>query len=140
LIDGGVMGTSGVAKTTDPGVVLTSILAPGVVRFGAAIVSGDRGSVRDIDGDGHEDLAIAGFASGAKLFVWFGGTIPTGNATTSSASYIMPGPSTFAFLRTQPGAVGQAIWIGDTNGDGLDDICWSAPNDNNHNGSFQLLE
>src|SRR5262249_11337954 len=41
IIDGGTLGVNGVAKTTDPGVVLTSIIAPGARRFGAAIVSRD---------------------------------------------------------------------------------------------------
>jgi len=138
IIEGSTLGVNGVAKTTDAGVVLTSIIAPNGHRFGAAIVSRDDKSMPDVDGDGREDLLVAGFVGSAKLFVWFGGAIPIGSTTSTTASYVVPAPSTFAF--TFPGADAQAIWIGDVNGDGLDDVCWTSPNDNKLDGSFQVMQ
>jgi hypothetical protein len=139
---GGVGGVGGVVQTSDPGVTLTTITpASGVTRFGAVIAAHDGASHADIDGDGHEDLLIGGVigSTGAGL-VWFGGTIGTGPITSATASYMITAPSTLTFSPELPqGFGGQARWIGDINGDGLDDVCWASPFDNGGDGSFEVL-
>ena len=140
IVDGGVLGTSGIAKSTDPGIVRTTITGTG--RFGAAIVERDDGVIADVDGDGLDDLLVAGLtpAGVATLYVWFGGAIPTGAIAAASATYQIAGPSLFKLTRqAASGLAAQARWIGDINGDGLDDVCWAAPFDNTNDGSFEVL-
>jgi len=142
IVSGNVLGTGGVAGTTDPGVTLTTITATGAVGgFGAAIATHDQASRADIDGDGREDLLIGGLSGATgRGFVWFGGTIPRGATTTASAPYSIAAPATFKFGRQSPqGFGGQARWIGDINQDGLDDVCWASPFDNSGDGSFEVL-
>ena len=144
IVSGNVIGTGGVARTSDPGVTLTTInAASGVKRLGAVIAAHDQASHADIDGDGRQDLLLGGLSGAtAKGFVWFGGTIASGAITTASAPYAIVAPSTFAFQQQNPvGAVGQARWIGDINQDGLDDLCWASPFDNANagDGSFEVL-
>lgn len=142
IVSGNVMGTGGVARTSDSGVTLTTIIGVlPVTRFGAAIATHDPASRPDIDGDGREDLFIGGQDNGAgKGFVWFGGTIPSGTISTAFVPYSIVAPSTFKFSRQSPqGFGGQARWIGDINHDGLDDVCWASPFDNSGDGSFEVL-
>lgn len=141
IVDGGALGVGGVASTADPGVVLTTINGTGQARIGAAILGGDGHAAADVDGDGHEDLLLGGMAgTAARLYAWFGGGIPAGATTLASATYGLPGPSTFAFTRQAPqGPGGAAAWIGDVNGDGLEDACWASPFDNGLDGSFEVL-
>jgi len=142
IVSGNILGIGGVARTSDPGVTLTTINAgPGVKRLGAVIAAHDQASHADIDGDGRQDLLLGGLAgTTAKGFVWFGGTIASGAITTANAPYAITGPSAFTFQQQNPvGAVGQARWIGDVNQDGLDDVCWASPFDNGGDGSFEVL-
>jgi hypothetical protein len=142
IVSGNILGTSGVARTSDPGVTLTVITATGAItRFGAAIAAHDAGARADIDGDGREDLLIAGLAGSAGAgLVWFGGSIPTGAATTATVPYAIPAPGALRFGRQFPqGFAGQARWIGDINRDGLDDVAWASPFDNGGDGSFEVL-
>lgn len=142
IVSGRVVGTGGVARTSDPGVTLTTIdPAAGVVRFGAAIAAHDQASRADIDGDGRQDLLIGGVAGTTGMgFVWFGGTIPAGPTTTATAPHTIAAPAAFRFtLPTTSGVAGQARWIGDVNQDGLDDVCWASPSDNRRDGSFEVL-
>jgi hypothetical protein len=142
IVSGNTTGTGGVARTTDPGVTLTTITpAVAVSQLGAVIATHDAASRPDIDGDGREDLFIGGHAgtTGAG-FVWFGGAIPRGAITTASAPHRLTAPGTLTFPRQTPqGFAGQARWIGDVNHDGLDDLCWAAPFGNAGDGSFEVL-
>jgi hypothetical protein len=142
IVSGNIVGTGGVARTTDPGVTLTTITpAATVSRLGAVIATHDAASRPDIDGDRREDLFIAGFAgtTGAG-FMWFGGAIPRGATTTASAQHRLTAPATLTFQRQTPqGFAGQARWIGDVNHDGLDDMCWTSPFGNAGDGSFEVL-
>lgn len=142
IVSGNITGTGGVARTSDPGVTLTVINAAGAVtRFGAAIAAHDAGARADIDGDGREDLLISGLSGSAGTgLVWFGAAIPTGATTTATAQYAIAAPGTLRFQHQVPqGFGGQARWIGDVNRDGLDDVCWASPFDNNGDGSFEVL-
>jgi len=142
IVSGNVLGVGGVARTSDPGVTLTTInAASGVKRLGAVIAAHDQAAHADIDGDGRQDLLLGGVSgTTAKGFVWFGGTIASGAITTANAPYAIVAPSTFLFQQPNPaGAVGQARWIGDINQDGLEDLCWASPFDNAGDGSFEVL-
>ncbi|MEO7733790.1 MAG: hypothetical protein ABIY55_22690, partial [Kofleriaceae bacterium] len=142
IVSGNVLGAGGVARTSDPGVTLTTINpAAGVSRFGAAIAAHDPAARPDLDGDGHDDLLIGGEDGTAGAgFVWFGGAIPSGATSTASAQTRIAAPSTIRFQRQSPqGFGGQARWIGDVNHDGLDDLCWASPFDNRGDGSFEVL-
>lgn len=139
VIDGDTLGTAGVAKTTDAGVVLATISGTSNSRFGAAIATRDARTGADVDGDGLDDLMIAGLSGGVPtLFVWYGGALPTGATAAATAPYKLAGPSTFGFP-VRAGATGQARWIGDVDGDGLPDACWASPLDNSQDGSFEVL-
>lgn len=143
VIDGDVIGTGGVAKTTDSGVVLTTIQGTSGMRVGAVLVTRDGGSDDDVDGDGLADLLVGAVSGGvARLFVWFGGTLSPGLMSVGSAGSSIAGPSVFGFSTVQPhGPAGQARWVGDLNGDGLNDICWASPYDNatGLDGAFAVL-
>ncbi len=70
VIDGDVVGTGGVARATDPGVVLTSIRGASGQRLGAVLIARDALSADDIDGDGARDLAVGGLlGTSGYLFV-----------------------------------------------------------------------
>ena len=143
IIDGTTIGNSGVAKTTDPGVVLTTIQGASGQRVGAVLVAHDELSDDDVDGDGRRDLMVGAVSGGgARLFVWFGGTLPLGTTTIATAGTSIAGPSVFGFNSARPqGPAGQALWAGDLNGDGLDDVCWASPYDNSTmlDGAFAVL-
>lgn len=142
VISGDVLGSSGVARTSDAGVVISTINAgANVVRFGSALATHDDFVPPDVDGDGREDLFVTGVLSGAgRGFVWFGGSIPHGVTTAASAQYVISAPAKMLFNRQAPvGIAGSARWVGDTDGDGLADVCWASPFDNSGDGGFEIL-
>jgi hypothetical protein len=141
IVSGNIVGTGGVARTSDSGVTLATINAGATISGLGAAIASHAASRADIDGDGREDLFIAGRSgvSGAG-FVWFGGAIPRGTVTTATAQYAITAPKLFTFERQRPqGFGGQAQWIGDINHDGLDDLCWASPFDNSGDGGFEVL-
>ena len=143
IVSGDTPGLSGVARTTDLGVVLATINGTPGSRLGALIASHDARTFPDVDGDGLEDLVAAGMSGGlARLFVWFGGAMPVGTTTLASAPYVVPGPGQFLLTQQRPqGPAGAASWVGDINGDGLEDLCWASPFDNTNggDGGFEVL-
>ncbi len=145
IIDGDTLGTNGVADTTTNGVVLTTIAgAVGAqpAQFGMAVVNNALGGAPDVDGDGIEDLVIAGRAANttqAVLNVWFG-PVGAGVQTPPAPNHVITGPATFQ--GAVPGFGGSpiaAIWAGDVNADGLGDICWADWTSASQDGGLQVL-
>ncbi len=138
LVNGGLTGT---VNFTTPGVLLTEIQnSVPDQQFGAALITGNGTALADIDNDGLEDLVVAGGrAPDVALYVWFGGSIPTGVVTATSADLIIPAPATFE-NNTQQGqpAPLNGIWV-DVNDDGLDDICWADHRAGAFTGSYVVL-
>lgn len=142
IVAGDVTGTNGIASTSDAGVTLATInAATGVTRFGAALFGHAATERADLDGDGREDLIIAGQDGTVGTgFVWFGGAIPRGTVTTATAATAIRAPSALRFQRQTPqGPAGTARFVGDLDGDGLDDLCWASPFDNRGDGLFEVL-
>ncbi len=144
ILRGDVTGNAlGIVTTATPGVVLTTIQGANNSRFGTGLVVVRRGGSRggpDVDGDLREDLLVVGQAgTAARIFTWYGGQIPTGTVSNSTASATVNGPASFGFAATTGGTAAVASWVGDLNHDGLDDVCWASPNDNGRDGSFEVL-
>jgi len=141
IVDGDVVGdASGVARTNQAGVVLTTLAGGGVSKLGAIIAPNHASRAPDIDGDGREDLVVAGVAGGlGRLYTWYGGSIPRGTGTVATAGYVVTAPTGgLLTVPMVPGAAGQGVWL-DANGDGLEDVCWAMPNDNARDGLFEVL-
>ncbi|MGE0868670.1 MAG: integrin alpha [Kofleriaceae bacterium] len=141
IVSGATMGVGGIASTADPGVTLSTIVGiGGDARFGSFILH-DRNSMLDIDGDGREDLMVGGAPGGIGTgFVWFGGAIPLGSASTTSAQMTLVAPAPMGFARAiSQGGTSQAVVVGDLDNDGLEDVCWASPFDNAGDGSFEIL-
>ena len=131
-------GLTGDREITAGGTALTTFTgSTDGAALGAAVAAG----AGDVDADGQPDLLVVGRAAGvARLFVWFGGAVPTGSSSEASADYVVLGPASFALAT--PGAGGppaQARWIGDVNRDGLADVCWASPADSGGDGGFEVL-
>ncbi len=145
IIDGDTVGVGGTADTTTPGVVLTTI-AGGAgaqpAQFGMAVLNNAGVASPDVDGDGVEDLVVAGRAAGsnqAVLNVWFG-PIGAGVQTPPAPNHVITGPATFqSAIPGNGGSPIKAIWAGDVNGDGLGDICWGDWTSASLDGGIQIL-
>ena len=146
IIDGDTVGTAGTADINAPGVALTAIAGPAGTmpsQFGMAVLNNARGGVApDVDGDGVEDLIIAGRAAGtsqAVLNVWFG-PIGSGVQSPPAPHHVITGPASFqSAIPGNGGTPISAIWAGDVNADGLGDICWADRTSDGRDGGLQLL-
>ena len=145
VIDGDTVGTNGTADTNAPGVALTAIAGPAgaqAAQFGMAVLNNNYSPAPDVDGDGIEDLVIAGRAPGstqAVLDVWFG-PIGAGVQNPPAPNHVITGPA--SFTSSIPGNGGSpitAIWCGDVNADGLRDICWADWTSAALDGGLQVL-
>jgi hypothetical protein len=112
--------------------------------LGSAIVNNAAGLIKpDVNGDGLEDLIVVGGmgAGRVKMLVWFGGSIPTTpDISSDSAQYVIEAPSFEAAAIGDSDATPiTALWGGDVNGDGLEDICWADWSSSDGDGSFVVL-
>jgi hypothetical protein len=112
--------------------------------LGSAIVNNAAGLLKpDVNGDGLEDLIVVGGmgAGRIKMLVWFGGSIPTTpDISSDSAQYVIEGPAFEAgALGDSDGSPSTALWGGDVNGDGLEDICWADWSSTGRDGAFVVL-
>lgn len=143
VVDGDTTGTAGVASLADAGVVISTFTGDAAgAQFGMAVLDDAGATAPDVDGDGREDLVIAGRVSGqtqAALLVWFG-PIPHGSVSAVGADHAIVGPASFQGAAPSNGGTAMAaIWAGDVNGDGLDDVCWADKTSASGAGSFQVL-
>lgn len=144
IIDGDTIGTAGVADTTTAGVVLTSI-APAAggqpAQFGMAVGDNAYGGSPDVDGDGIEDLVVAGRAVGSTqgvLDIWFG-PIGAGVQNPAAPNHVVTGPASFTSpIPGNGGSPVTATWV-DVNADGLTDICWADWTSASGDGGLQVL-
>lgn len=115
----------------------------GLQGLGSAVVNNAAGLVDpDVNGDGREDLMVVGGlgAGGVAMLVWYGGNIPAlFETTTATADHAIVAPPPFAGLAGSDATPVTAIWAGDVNGDGLEDICWADSSANDGDGAFELL-
>jgi len=146
VVDGDTVGTGGVATILTNGPtafsapVITPLLGSAANQArGMAVVNNANGTNPDVNGDGNEDLVVASrqaVAGPAVLEVWFGPLV----GFNPAVSHVITGPSSFA--AAVPGIGGSpvnAIWAGDVNADGLDDVCWADWTSSSRDGGFQLL-
>ncbi|MCG8419704.1 MAG: FG-GAP-like repeat-containing protein [Proteobacteria bacterium] len=138
IIAGNAIGTLNVANA-----ITTISPEPGLRKFATAIANNALAKDPDVDGDGREDLLVVGGADGGggvQMFIWYGGAIPIGAVTTSSAAHSVAGPADFrAPIPPSTGTPMAATWVGDTNRDGLEDVCWADTITLNRDGAFELL-
>ena len=99
-------------------------------RFGASVANSTGQPGSDVNGDGLEDLVVAGgipgSTTGVSLFFWFGGSIPVGDVLATSAASTIDAPVEFSntVFGGAPNTL-QLVWAGDVNNDGLDDLTWA---------------
>jgi hypothetical protein len=141
VIAGDTLGSSGVALTTEPGVVLTTINGASQQRLGAILLA--RSTLdSDFDGAGADDLLlVAREGNGSLGFLWYGTALPAGATTTATASFSFSTPSSFRIGQVnRTGALGVARWVGDLDDDGLEDVCWASRIDAGDDGSFEVFD
>ncbi|MBZ0231870.1 MAG: hypothetical protein K8M05_05925 [Deltaproteobacteria bacterium] len=143
VVDGDTLGTGGVVTIngTGAGTLTTIIGAPGATQLGMAVLNNRNTGDADVDGDGIEDLVVASRAPGmnrGQLQVWFG-PLASGLESPAAPDHAIDGPSTFLGFAAPGGSPITGSWIGDVNGDGLDDICWSDWRSNGLDGGLEVL-
>lgn len=141
VLSGATLSPSGVVRTSDPGVTLTTINGSSEMRLGAIVLA--RSDIAsEIDGDAKQDLVLVGRSNGiTRAFLWYSASLPAGTTTTTSASFVFNAPSTFKIGQiNRPGALGIARWVGDLDDDGLEDICWASRIDLTDDGSFEVFD
>jgi len=120
-------GLSGTRQTTSNAIRTTIVGVSDVSLVGAAIADTVTTPAADLDMDGRRDLVLVGDVGRLQLYVFFGGSIPTGRVEVDLAPYQESGPA--GFLGNLPGGAlpASVAWTGDVNGDGLDDLAWADP-------------
>lgn len=110
-------------------------------QIGSAILNNAMtSSVADIDDDGVEDMAIVGGRGQTGLYIWYGGQTLDGAISADSADYVVPGPSVFTGVEPNIGGVPTVVhWVGDIDGDGLEDLIWADWANNARDGAIEVL-
>ena len=94
----------------------------------------------DVDGDGIADLAIVGGRGKLELNIWYGDALPSGRLSSSSAAYHLSSPTgMIGEIPSIGGTPASIAWVGDTDGDELDDLVWADWASNQRDGLFELL-
>ncbi len=123
VVAGGTGTAGGAQVTTDlrtatPQTELTGSQVNWALGVSVANPAAQNGGA-DIDNDGVEDLVATSrydASNRGAIYMWHGGSIPaTGDQTTAQGHYA--GPSVFVWSTT-------SAWVGDVNGDGLNDVAW----------------
>ncbi len=144
VVDGRTLGIAGLARTSAPGVVLTTLNGAAMgERFGSALLNGALSASPDVNRDGVEDLVVVTRAvpvsDPARLEVWLG-PLPLGAPAPRALSAVIVGPTSFT---AAPSLVGGpaviATWAGDVNADGLEDLVWADWSSPTLGGALQLL-
>lgn len=89
-----------------------------------------------------DDLGMVAARSETELLlhVWYGGELPRGRMTLESAAYTRAVPEQFrAFLANSAQTATSLSWVGDLDGNGLDDLCWADWHGNDGDGLMQCL-
>lgn len=136
IVDGNEVGTRALSTVA----ITTIIPEAGMSALGTAVLNNAVAvTTPDVDGDGQEDLVVVGGAgANVELLIWF--SVPTGVVTTATAAHRIGAPELFsAGLPPSGGTAMAAVWAGDTNDDGLEDICWADHVANARDGSFEIL-
>ena len=85
-------------------------------------------------------------ANNLVALIWYGDDLPiNGTVTTASAHHRISGPTALVGAvppgggpsGLEPTAPAALAWIGDINGDGLNDLCWADPVTGD--GAFEVL-
>jgi hypothetical protein len=143
VVDGNAVGSKTVATPTDDptnGIGIFQIGRSGFqAHWGAMVVNNSTAASPDVDDDGLEDLVIVGgtkATGGVFLYIWYGDDLPSSNTTSASAHHKVPAPAAFQG-NLYAGRIGPLVasWVGDTNGDGLEDICWADHNASTDSGT-----
>jgi hypothetical protein len=133
--------TTGIAATSAPGVTLTTINGGSGSRLGAILLArSDLDS--DFDGAATDDLLVVGrLGTSDRGFLWYGGALPVGTTTTTSASFSFATPTEFRIgFINRTGSQGVARWVGDLDDDGLEDVCWATPITTGDDGAFEVFD
>ncbi len=122
IISGSRTGTVDVSVPADYLTKIVGVVAPGT-RIGMGIANNALAANPDVNGDGVEDLVIAG---SLNMHIWYGGSIPTGDTTTLTRDHAIFRPAGFtgSHSANSPATI-SAIWAGDVNNDGLPDLAWA---------------
>lgn len=144
VVDGDTVGVAGLATVdiSGAGALATFVGFGSPTNFGMAIVNNSTSSDPDVDGDGVEDLVVASREPSTprvQLQVWFGPLTP-GVESPAAPDFAIDGPASFTGANPSNGGTPiTAIWAGDVNADGLDDICWGDWNSSSLDGGIQVL-
>ncbi len=123
LVSGAETGT---INLNDSGFQISNFVGQDSSLFGVEILNSTGQEPFDVDNDGIEDIVIAGgTGDDTKLYVWHGGSVPTGTVAASDAPYKIDSPPEFVnavTVNTRASIVATPV---DINADGLVDICWA---------------
>ncbi|HUQ08362.1 MAG TPA: integrin alpha [Kofleriaceae bacterium] len=143
VIDGDSVGAAGLLNVdgAGTGTIATIVGVSANSELGLAVANNTSTDQADVDGDGNEDLVLASRAPGStqvQLQIWFG-PLAAGLESPATPDHAFDGPASFLGFAALGASPITASWVGDVNGDGLDDICWSDWRSNGLDGGMQVV-